>query len=550
MTLPLPLESLQQPSVQSAIAEIWEHFKGTLAPRITLLEQSALAMQAGRLDVTLRHHAAHEAHKLVGALGTFGVMEGSRLAREIEGLLQTSLAADAMPPCAARLLTLCTELRSVLALPPLPPPAPAEVPVPVETGSCLLVISRDTALATQVVNEAQTRGIQAAAVPDCTAAQQAISSAPPHLILLDLSDASSGSDGLAVLTTLTEQVPHIPVLVVTDRDTFVDRIEVARLGGRGFLRKPLPATQILEAVTALLTQTRSATMTILAVDDDPQILAMLQAFLAPQGFRIIAVDDPRRFWDLMEETVPDLLILDVNMPYIDGTVLCRVVRNEPRWRGLPVLFLTAHTDAAVVQQAFAAGADDYLHKPIIKAELMARIYHRLERACLLRHMAETDILTGLANRRKAIQMLEHLLHLASRQGQPLCLAVLDLDHFKHINDRHGHAMGDQVLQHLGQLLLQSFRGEDVVARWGGEEFVVGLYGMPPDVAVRRLTGVLERLRQTAFASEDGTDFQVTFSAGVAAYPRHGTELLSLYRVADQTLYQAKAAGRNRIALSD
>ena len=124
--------------------------------------------------------------------------------------------------------------------------------------------------------------------------------------------------------------------------------------------------------------------------------------------------------------------------------------------------------------------------------------------------------------------------------------LLDLDKFKQVNNRHGHDAGDRVLSLLGELLKQSFRSEDVLGRWGGEEFVVGLYGTTKNRAVARLTAFLENLRQHPFTDADNHKFHVSFSAGVAEYPQDGTDLQALYRVVDTALYQAKAAGRNRV----
>jgi diguanylate cyclase (GGDEF)-like protein len=124
--------------------------------------------------------------------------------------------------------------------------------------------------------------------------------------------------------------------------------------------------------------------------------------------------------------------------------------------------------------------------------------------------------------------------------------MLDLDNFKRINDTYGHAVGDQVLRRLGKTLLKTFRAEDVVARWGGEEFAVGMFGMPLQDAVQRMTGMLEAFREELFTTPGGMEFRVTFSAGVAQYPEDGLELQSLYRSADKALYQAKRAGRDRV----
>jgi diguanylate cyclase (GGDEF)-like protein len=334
--------------------------------------------------------------------------------------------------------------------------------------------------------------------------------------------------------------------VLTVKDGLSDRVAVARLGARGFLQKSLSPDQVLDAAAELLNRVNAARPHVLAVDDDPQVLAVLRAMMEPAGLRVTTLEDPRRFWEVLEESGPDLLILDVDMPHLNGVELCRTVHTDPRWVGLPVLFLTAHRDPATIQALFTAGADDYVTKPVVGPELTTRIANRLERTRLLRQLAETDSLTGLANRRKAGQSIGQLVRLAARHGEPLSVALIDLDHFKAVNDRHGHAMGDAVLRRLSELLLRSFRGDDVVARWGGEEFLVGTYGMSRADAVRRLNDVLERVRAERFGDPGGERFEISFSAGVAEFPLDGADLQDLCRAADQALYRAKDAGRARV----
>jgi diguanylate cyclase (GGDEF)-like protein len=170
----------------------------------------------------------------------------------------------------------------------------------------------------------------------------------------------------------------------------------------------------------------------------------------------------------------------------------------------------------------------------------------VERVQLHRRLAETDALTQVANRRKSEESMGRFLALAARQGAPLSLAVLDLDHFKTVNDRAGHAAGDEVLRRVGKLLTRAFRAEDVVARWGGEEFVVAMFGSEKEDGVRRIEAVLDALREEEFAGADGEPFGVTFSAGVAQYPGDGGDVPALYRAADRALYLAKENGRARV----
>jgi diguanylate cyclase (GGDEF)-like protein len=161
-------------------------------------------------------------------------------------------------------------------------------------------------------------------------------------------------------------------------------------------------------------------------------------------------------------------------------------------------------------------------------------------------MSEVDELTGVSLRRKALQDLTRLFHLAKRQQQPLSLAILDLDYFKRINDDYGHDTGDRVLRYFGQLLGQTFRQEDVVGRWGGEEFVVGLYGINKQQGVQRLANIAYYFSQNPFVGGDGSIFQMTFSGGIAQFPDDGDDLQTLYRAADAALYRAKFEGRNQI----
>jgi diguanylate cyclase (GGDEF)-like protein len=171
---------------------------------------------------------------------------------------------------------------------------------------------------------------------------------------------------------------------------------------------------------------------------------------------------------------------------------------------------------------------------------------RHQQAALLRHHAETDALTGLVNRRKAAETLDELLRRAEHHEQSFALAIVDLDYFKQLNDRCGHEMGDRVLQRVSELLERSFRAEDLVARWGGEEFVIGLHAATREDAAWRLEFVLDMLAADEVATPDGDVVRVTFSAGVAQYPGDGATLLELMRAADAALYKAKQSGRARV----
>lgn len=295
-----------------------------------------------------------------------------------------------------------------------------------------------------------------------------------------------------------------------------------------------------------LAQIDPRAITVLAIDDDPVVLDALEIVLQRPGLRLVTLADATRFWEVLDQTAPDLLMLDVEMPGVDGFELCRGVRASAAWATLPVLFLTGKTDPETVQAVFAVGADDYVSKPIQGLELRSRIDNRLERIGLYRRLAEEDGLTGLLNRRRGEDLTGRLLRLGARTGRPVSFAALDVDRFKQVNDNYGHPAGDEVLRDLGRALLQAFRGDDVVARWGGEEFAVAMYDATREVAAERLRTVLADFSQRIFRAPDGRPFQVTFSGGVAQSPDDGQEVDALHAAADGLLYQAKDSGRARV----
>ncbi|MCT7985869.1 response regulator [Laspinema sp. A4] len=537
----------QDPTIVAAIGKVWERFKDRIADRVTAIEQASQALQYGELPPELHAQAKQEAHKLAGSLGTFGLTQGSVIAREVEQLLQSPTLNSTQ---SGDLTKLVQALRSQIDQAPIE--SDRRRGSPLNDRPVLLMIEGDQELCQQIGVEVKGWGIKVVNSDSIASARTAIADRRPDAVLLDLSaedpltiNPNIKEEGLSLLSELANGFPPLPVLVVTDQSRVEDRLEVARLGGRAFLQKPVRPAQIMEAVLQVLQGVQTTEAKIMVVDDDPQILSLVKHFLEPWGMKTIALSNVERFWETLEVSSPDLLILDVELPHLNGIELCQVVRNDPRWNSLPVLFLTAHTGPDIVHQVFAAGADDYISKPIVGPELVTRILNRLERIQLLRNMAETDPLTGVANRRKSITEFDKFLHLCQLHGQTLCLAMVDLDRFKQVNDIHGHAMGDAVLRQFGKLLLRTFRSEDIVARWGGEEFVVGMYGMNKESGAQRLSELLQVLHAEPFLIGEER-LHLTFSGGVAQYPDDGQTVDTLYRCADQALYQAKSAGRDRI----
>ncbi|HEX7241676.1 MAG TPA: response regulator, partial [Longimicrobiaceae bacterium] len=270
--------------------------------------------------------------------------------------------------------------------PAAPAGLPAAPPPPAPGGRPLLRVVDDDEVVARVLAEAgERRGLEVASASGPAAARERLAARRPDAVLLDLSFAAGEEDGHDFLAELERLAPGVPVLVVTGRGSLVDRVRALQLGARGFLRKPFDPARAVEAAARLVPGLNpAAAVHVLAVDDDPQILDALGALLEPHGIRVHGVGNPLRFWTALEETSPDLVVLDVDMPHLGGIELCRVLRSDVRRAALPVLFLTASTSADTVYRVFAAGADDYVSKPIVGPELVARIRNRLERVAATR----------------------------------------------------------------------------------------------------------------------------------------------------------------------
>jgi DNA-binding response OmpR family regulator len=357
--------------VIESVNNIWQRNKESFTSQLALFEQVVAALMSESLSEQIQHRAKLEAHKMAGSLGSFGFNEGSRLAREIEELLET----EAIGQQAKQLQQLVSLLQQELEKTPT---LSAVAPV-LEQSALILIIDDDRLLIEQIMQSAIALNLRLVVANSLAAGREAIAQNPPDAILLNLIFANTNENGLTLLAELAQCKSSIPVLVLTIRGSLLDRVEVARLGARAFLHKPIAPEQILKAVTQILNQATVTEARVLIVDDDSQVLTTLSDLLQPWGLDVTTLEDPQYFWEVLTTTVPDLLILDASMPTFSGIDLCQVVRQDPHWGDLPIVVLTSDTNADTIRQVFAAGADDYVGKPIVEPELITRIISRLKR---------------------------------------------------------------------------------------------------------------------------------------------------------------------------
>ncbi len=377
-------------------------------------------------------------------------------------------------------------------------------------------------------------------------------SVPIDAVLIEI-DVSAPEPSLKLARELRGLTGHANLPVAFISEGSLSRLgqgETTHAGASLVLSKPVNSPTLNDAIDYLLKIGQGGRPRILIVDDDEDFAELVATALGREGMLIKAEHDPTNLLTTLQDYVPDLILLDVRMPTISGFEVCRMLRASERWQDLPILFLTAETGLDARVNAFDAGADDYLPKPFASKELLARVKGKLERARLIKEKADKDALTGLLLRRAFITQLKPIISESQSNSLTLSLALIDVDHFKKVNDTYGHIAGDMVLEYFGGLLSRRFRVEDLRCRWGGEEFIVAFRHVPVEVMKGSLERALEELRSNTFEGEAGDRFSVTFSCGIASFPCDGNTIDELVRIADRRLYRAKESGRNRVIITD
>jgi len=356
-----------------AVNKARDCFRIQVPTRLAVLRQIVAAMEAGAVSMELYGQAIHEAHRLSGALGTFGFPAASQLAGAIENLLQPQLPESEQLPQLRQLVhELSQELETLLT-------QPTSGRAIATVRPHLLVVSHDSQWVQSLRQETITIKQLTLPVGDTWIEQtlHSVQSERPDLVLLDLQTAPT-EWMMALLTDLSKRLP-VPVLVIAEHDNFEHRIEVARRNGYRFLLKTTPSHQVLKQIMQAIQNSQARESRILVVDSDRSTLEEVRDILEPWDLQLKLLTDPHQFWQTLVTFSPNLLILDVEIPSLNGIDLCRVVRTDPDWCWLPILFLTSRCDAETIHQLFKVGADDCISKPIAGAKLLTRTLNRLAR---------------------------------------------------------------------------------------------------------------------------------------------------------------------------
>jgi diguanylate cyclase (GGDEF)-like protein len=342
----------------------------------------------------------------------------------------------------------------------------------------------------------------------------------------------------------SEMSIECPVLFITSDTSLEARLVAARAGVSAVLARPLDVSELADWLNDLVGPHRETPLSILIVDDDEILAATYAAAIEDAGMGALVETNPSIALGRITATYPDLVLMDIHMPGLNGIELASIIRQSRRHLSLPIVFLSADRRPDRQLQARKLGGDDFICKPVDPKRLVSLVQMRADRAIRLRSIMERDSLTGLLNHGRFVDRIYHELERCQRSGNEVSLALIDLDHFKRVNDMYGHLCGDLVLRTLAQSLSGGLRRIDIIGRYGGEEFGILLLDTPPDAACVVVEKIRRRFSEIKFSEGDHV-FSVTFSAGVSGSRRHLTPA-DIISAADELMYRAKADGRNQV----
>lgn len=524
------------------------------AARLPTEIQSLRDLVSKLSDPDLQHDAldqlSQKLHKLAGSAGSFGFPDLGKQAKKLELQAQTWLTTRQLDLGMLRVFAVAVAALDGQAQHDSAKKIPlVSQSAPLKTNTLIYVLEDDPDVAEEVCMTLRHFGHQVVHFSTIAAAEAEVLRTPPDFMICDIMFTVEGRETPAAVASFQAQLPApIPVIFVSTRTDFDAYHAAVRAGAVGYFVKPLDIIRLVECFEYYLDRHRSAPHRVLIIDDDLALAEHYKLVLSSADIRAEVSNNPRAIFEVLEEFHPELILLDINMPECNGIELAQVIRLNQDWLRVPITYLSSEQDVEKRALAMGRAGDDFLSKPLGDRELITAVSVRAARSRQLSDALDRDSLTGLLKHSRIKEQVDAELSRAVRADENLSVVMLDLDHFKRVNDTYGHPAGDKVIKAIAHLLRQRLRKTDAVGRYGGEEFVAVLPRCSREEAQILMEDVRQRLFDIAF-TVDQRSFNVTLSAGIAAY-RPGVERAEqLLQEADEALYRAKAEGRNRICIA-
>ena len=490
-------------ALQRQLQALNEKFAERLSEELAALEQHAEQLQSVREQEQRRQLMLdlHERlHRLAGTAGTFGFTTLGEQSRLLEQRAERWL--EAAKPSGQALSAFVRAVNQMAA---------AEraggrdqhgemhsgMPDALPAGCRIYLLEKDFDAGQNMCQTLGNFGYEVLIFPDVPLLQSAVQGQLPDALIVSQHDGEL--DAISALQQSLEA--PLPLLVIGHRADFDSQLAAVRAGAKGFFVRPLDVTQLENSLENILNLQLSEPYRVLIVDDDDDLAARYSLVLRNSQMLVQTLSDPSRLFEVMRDFDPEMVLLDMNMPDFTGIELAQMIRLNDEWLRVPIIYLSAETDINRQMAALLKAGDDFITKPISDNALTAAVFSRVQRARSLSMALSRDSLTGLLKHADIKEQVALEVERAQRSGKPTSVVMLDLDHFKQVNDQYGHAAGDNVIRSLANLMRQRLRRIDSIGRYGGEEFVAVLPDCPAEQAKRIFDEI--RLRFAALSFHAG-----------------------------------------------
>lgn len=534
-------------NIQTKLQKLFVMYTKSLPEKLAQIDQywqaQRYAFDAEKFKDFHRH-----IHSLCGSAGTYGYKEGSQAARQLEVYLKKLLGASALTAFDREVITqFILQLKEAFKI--LPSQnffTEVHESVTSKENKIIYILEKDLKLAHELVENLQYAGYSPYILEDLIVLNAAMKEQWPVAILIDMAYLVSDNGQALADIVEKEETQACQIFSLIPDSELLSRLIAVRAGCNAFFQKPVDLFYLIQVLNQKCGLSATIPFRILIIDDSESLGEYYSLILNQAGMVAHYLTKPLEAFKEIETYHPDLLLIDIYMPECTGLELATVLRQENKFNKIPIIFLSTEQDKRKQLAALSLGGDDFLTKPISPAHLVSAVRARSQRAEVLNYYMSIDGLTGLLNHSHFLKRLELALAYVHQKNLPLSLVMIDIDHFKEVNDTYGHPFGDLVIKKLATLLTLNLRSQDIVARYGGEEFALVL----PGSTAARTEQVVKKLKNQFAQQKFNTDnFTVTFSAGIAEN-QENIGLNALVNAADKALYIAKRSGRNRVVISE
>jgi len=539
----------------SKLEELKREYAAELPRKLEKIEELTLDLRLTNQDRALStlKDLLHFVHRLTGSSGSFGFEEISEKSARFEKVVTDWLSSEhKLGPEEFQTMEFhIFELRfsaSQIQMPQAQVLKMAKVTADREPRSqnrTIYIVDPSKEFLEDTEQQLTFFGFQIETFSDLKQFQKAVHKKTPDLILTNVAFPEGNLAGIDVINELKPRLRKTPVFFISDIEDLTARLMCVRLGSMGFFLKPIEIDQFIDCVDDYTWASKEEKPRVMVVEDDESIAKYYQVILESHDMEVMVINEPSQILERLVEFNPDLVLLDYYLPGCTGLEIAKVIRQQNRFLSLPLIFLSTEANLNKHLDALVAGAEDFIIKPVSSQHLVVSVQARIRRAQKLKSLMVMDSLTGLFDHTTLIDKLGLEITRSRRNGKPLAFVMIDLDHFKAINDRYGHLTGDRVLKNLARMLKQRLRVTDIVGRYGGEEFGVILLDTDLETARHVMDEIRANFAKLHHHHASQAGFRVTFSCGIASFPQV-QDAHNICEAADQALYRAKGRGRNTV----